>query len=136
MLFVPPKNDWALQSTTNWNEGKSKHKRSDTWGHRKRHFNILQTEWISMRFSTGSYNIQVKVIRSCRQLKVVPKKYNRLSVNPCPRKSKRSLDQITRQDILVFLTIPDDWIRWFDRVYGIIDYNNINHAISIENNEY
>lgn len=33
-----------------------------------------------MRFSTGSYNIQVKGIRSCRQLKVVPKKYSLLSV--------------------------------------------------------
>lgn len=102
---VPPKNDRTLQSTTNWNEGKSKHKRADTWGHRKRHFNILQTEWISMRFSTGSYNIQVKGIRSCRQdLKVVPKKYNRLSVRwiLVQENRKDPWIRITRQGILVF----------------------------------
>lgn len=76
-------------------ERELKHKRSDTWGHRKRLFNILQTEWISMRFSAGSYNIQVKGIRSCRQLKVVPKKYSLLSVRwilILENRGERSLD--------------------------------------------
>lgn len=58
----------------------SRHKSPDTSGHHKRLFNILQTEWISMRLSAGFYNIQVKGIRSCRELKVVPKKYSLLSV--------------------------------------------------------
>lgn len=129
-LFVPPKNDWTLQSATNWNEGKSKHKRSDTWGHRKRHFNILQTEWISMRFSTGSYNIQVKGIRSCRQLKVVPKKYSRLSVRWilvhekiqgfCLLATRCFAIACKNQDTLVssFWQFQDDpMLWWFDYVY-------------------
>lgn len=80
-----------------------------------------------MRFSIGSYNIQVKGIRSCRQLKVVPKKYSRLSVRWILVRENRKDPwiRIARQDILIFL-----------HVYSIIDYNNIIHAISIENNEY
>lgn len=79
---IRTENDWTSQSLRIKVGGgeELKHKGSDTSEHRKRLFNILQTEWISMRFSTGSYNIQVKGIRSCRQLKVVPKKYSLLSV--------------------------------------------------------
>lgn len=58
-------------------------------------------------------------------------------MNPCPGKSKRSLDQDnpSRHSSLFWqfrIIEYDD----FDHVHGIIDYNNIIHAISIKNNEY